>query len=165
MKGAKMKRVFALVALCAIAACAPQAKKEETSNAPAAKVEAAGPPETLTALTEGDAEIAASVVQVIDLATEKTSAKIFTRAGGDPAINGLYTYLAIYRSPAEGWRVFFVGDFNSIALDSQTPEQVVLKVSQSRIDANKLDPVTEEKRVIIAIPGIDAETTTVTPAK
>src|SRR5689334_3723467 len=58
---------------------------------------------------------AATVVVVSQLEHQgDLGAKLFGAAAGDPAMNGLNTYLAFYMPPPEnGWRVFEIGDFLS----------------------------------------------------
>lgn len=59
------------------------------------------------------------------------SASLFGTGGGDPAMNGLYTYVSFYMSPAEGWRVFRIGDFNSYRIVSETPGRVLIEVEEN----------------------------------
>lgn len=60
--------------------------------------------------------------------------KLFGTAGGDPAMNGLYTHIAFFHSPAEGWRVFRIGDVLDYRVRSETPGRVDLEVEQSLMD-------------------------------
>ncbi len=93
-----------------------------------------------------------------------TDAKIFSTAGGDPAINGLYTYLAMFTAP-EGWtRVFLIGDFNSWEVVEETPERVVLKVSRSWIEEGSGDIKTAEEHLILGLPTEEGGALEVTPA-
>ena len=48
------------------------------------------------------------------------SVKMFAMAGGDPAMNGLQTYLAFYADPDEGWVIFRIGDFLDYRILSAT---------------------------------------------
>jgi hypothetical protein len=56
---------------------------------------------------------------------------LYGTAGGDPAMNGLYTYIAFYQSPAEGHRVFRIGDFNSYRVISERRGEVVLQIQEN----------------------------------
>jgi len=77
-------------------------------------------------------ESAASVVQVNFLQHQgDMTVKLFGAAGGDPAMNGLNTYIAFFDSPQEGWRIFEVGDFLTYRILSETPGRVRLEVSES----------------------------------
>lgn len=165
-----MKRLIALAAV-ALAACDP-AVPVETAPAPeAAAPEAAapaaaptpaqpsGPPATIDALSEDDA--AAWVTDVVVL--DQGDAKIYSTAGGDPAINGLYTYLAVIDNVADGWRIFQIGDFNSWKVVEQSPGRVVLSVSRSFLDAASEIKTVEEK-LIVAVPPFSETKTTITPA-
>jgi hypothetical protein len=106
---------------------------------------------------------AASVVQVDSLGG--ADAKLFGTAGGDPAINGIYTYLAVFAGPNEGWTVFKIGDFNSYTVESARPERVVLSVSRSWIDQPSGDVRTVQERLSFAVPKPDATRILVTPQR
>jgi len=67
------------------------------------------------------------------------AAKLFGTAGGDPAMNGLYTYVAIFAGVADGWRVFQIGDFLEYRVMADAPGRVDLEVQESVVD-----PATDE---------------------
>ncbi|HTU11872.1 MAG TPA: hypothetical protein VMG08_13355 [Allosphingosinicella sp.] len=102
---------------------------------------------------------AASVVTVSQLgAAGDFSGKLFGVAGGDPAMNGLYTYLAFHLSPGDGWRIFKIGDFLDYRVLSETAGRVVIEVEESVIDS---ESVISARRRRLAItwtpaPGEDA---------
>jgi hypothetical protein len=74
----------------------------------------------------------ASVVRVDPLRRQgDLTAKLFGTAGGDPAMNGLYTWLAFFGSPDEGWRVFRLGDFLDYRLLAEAPGRLTLEVRES----------------------------------
>jgi hypothetical protein len=77
---------------------------------------------------------AASVVRLDPLRRQGVTAKLFGTAGGDPAMNGLYTYLAFFGSSDEGWRVFRLGDFLSYRLLAEAPGRLTLEVRESVMD-------------------------------
>jgi hypothetical protein len=104
---------------------------------------------------------AAGVAEVYFLKAE--GAKIFTTAGGDPAINGLYTYYAQFSEEDRSWRSFMVGDFNEITIVQDTPTQTGLRVSKSSIDANG-DVRTETQFLLIPAPAPEAKSITVLPS-
>ena len=96
----------------------------------AAPLTASGAPVALTvAEAEDGLQWAASVVRVDDVTAE--SAKLFGVAGGDPAMNGLQTYIAFYRNPAEGWLVYQIGDFLDYTVLSQSNGRVDLDIHES----------------------------------
>lgn len=77
----------------------------------------------------------ASVVEVHGLnQATGMDGKIFGVAGGDPAMNGLQTYIAFYRNPAEGWWVYQIGDFLSFKVLGQSSGRVDLEVEESTMD-------------------------------
>jgi hypothetical protein len=85
--------------------------------------------------TDDNLQWAAAVVRVDGLRRQgELSAKLFGTAGGDPAMNGLYTYLAFFGSPDESWRVFRLGDFLSYRILSETPGRLALEVRESVMD-------------------------------
>ena len=159
-------RLIVLAAL-ALAACQPVAPQTTAPAAPAAESPAplalkpSGPPRTVAA--EGEPMEAAYVTDV-RMVEGADGAKIFSTAGGDPAINGLYTYLALFTAP-EGWtRVFQIGDFNSWEVVEESAERVTLRVSRSWIEEGSGDIKTAEEYLFVTLPDEQARTVAVTPA-
>lgn len=91
-------------------------------------------PETVAADAEDARGTEASVIEVTQLRQGNLGAKLYGTAGGDPAMNGLYTYIAFYESPAEGFRVFRIGDFNEYRVHSEAPGRIVLEVDENYMD-------------------------------
>jgi len=81
---------------------------------------------------------AATVVVVSQLEHQgDLGAKLFGAAAGDPAMNGLNTYLAFYMAPPEnGWQIFEIGDFLSYAVVAETPGRLLLEVHESVMHDN-----------------------------
>jgi len=81
---------------------------------------------------------AATVVVVSPLEHQgDLSAKLFGAAAGDPAMNGLNTYLAFFEPPpVNGWRVFEIGDFLSYEIVSETPGRLLLEIHESVMNDN-----------------------------
>src|SRR4051794_13853980 len=89
-------------------------------------------PEIVRPATDEDLQWAASVIQINELHRQGSlTAKLFGAAAGDPAMNGLNTYIAFYESPAEGWRIFRIGDFLSYRILSEAPGRIGLEVNES----------------------------------
>jgi hypothetical protein len=82
----------------------------------------------------------------------RLSGKLFATAGGDPAINGIYTYLAFYHSPAEGFRIFPIGDFEEYRLVSQQPGRVIITVRQTSHTGGSNPFKTSARRLTITWP-------------
>lgn len=179
-----MKRplLFAAV-LVGLAACdpgpetAPQTGPQAPPSVPAPQsappvtpLVAAGPAATVQVSTDSDDQTAASVVR-LDVLTGQggPTVKLFGTAGGDPAMNGLYTHIAFFGSPAEGWAVFRIGDFLDYEVLSETPGRVDLKVEESVMDETTGQIGRRDRRLIVAwTPGADdapPTTITVTPAR
>ena len=163
----------ALATTVTASACdaAPEVKVTTTTEATAAPqataLTANGPSETLAAeAVEENIQWAASVVKVDDI--PDTDAKLFGTAGGDPAINGLYTYLAVFQSTADGWAVYKLGDFNEYTVLSTGPNRVDLEISQSSWNQQTDSADTQVRKVIVQwTPGEDGgapASVTVTPA-
>jgi hypothetical protein len=74
---------------------------------------------------------AAAVEQVTQLRNQgEPGAKLFGAAGGDPAMNGLHTYLA-FSEPPEGWRLFPIGDFLAYRVVAETRGRLTLEIREN----------------------------------
>lgn len=172
--------ILFLAALVGIAACDAQVESRKEAVPPAEApppvvqaadpLVAAGPAATVQPETEASAQYAASVIRV-DLLTRQTgdTVKLFGASGGDPAMNGLYVYLAFFRSPAEGWAVFRVGDVLDYRILSETAGRVDLEIEESVMDEATTRISSRKRRVIVAwTPAADGAPpagVTVTPAR
>ena len=125
----------------------------------------AGPAQALAANGQAELQWSASVVKLQTLAS---GAKIFGVAGGDPAMNGLQTYIAFFAGSADGWRVYPVGDILDFTVLNEAPNRVDLQISESVMDPATQQIGSRARRVIVAWTGsADAPPTavTVTPAQ
>lgn len=125
----------AVLTSLALVACTPAASPGAPASAPALTI--AGAPELMQPLpAEEPLQWAASVTRVDFLEHQEDGAgvKLFGTAGGDPAMNGLYTHLAFFQSPAEGWRIFRVGDFLEYRVLSDAPGRVDLEIRESTLN-------------------------------
>ena len=95
------------------------------------RAEPAGEPEIIEIAEDEDLQWAASVMQIHPMANQ--NAKLFAVSGGDPAINGLVTYLGLFAGPAEGWRVYRIGDFEEWTVSEEGRRRVVLDARESRM--------------------------------
>ena len=147
---------------------APPAAAAE--QAPVTPLVAAGPAATVQPSTDMNIQYAASVVQ-LDMLTKQggSTVKLFGTAGGDPAMNGLYTDIAFFQSSAEGWAVFRIGDVLDYRVLSEAPGRVDLQIAESVMDEATGQIGRRERRLIVAwTPGADEAppaTITVTPAR
>ena len=173
-----MKLVTFLFAVLALAACDagvesrdPVLPAEQPPSSPrAAPLTAAGPAAILQPDTDPNQQWAASVVRLDARENQgDRTVKVFGTAGGDPAMNGLYTHLAFFESPAEGWRVFRIGDFLDYRLLSEAPGRIDLEIDESVLDAATGQIGSRKRRIIVgwALPtdGSVPATVTVTPAR
>lgn len=174
-----------LVALVALTACDPApAPTPAASNsaaptaataplqaqAQAAPLTASGPATSLSAEPSPSAQTGAWVVRVDDLARQgDATVKLYGMAGGDPAMNGLQTYLAFYVSPDEGWRVFGVGDVLDYRVLSTAPGRADLELEESVLNPDTTEISSRTRRVILAwTPAPDGgapSAVTITPAR
>lgn len=128
---------LAAVAALSLTACDGEAAPKPASDAagpPTGPLQASGAAETVTADEEPNLQWAASVVRVDPL--PGLDAKLFGVAGGDPAMNGLQTYLAFFISPADGWRVFPVGDILDYRVLRSANGRVELEISDNIMKAD-----------------------------
>jgi len=125
----RLKAALAL-ALVVLATGPGQASAENSQSPPSRSVGAR--PEIIRPDADEGLQWAAGVVEITELRHQgDLTAKLFGTAGGDPAMNGLYTYLAFFESPAEGWRVFRLGDFLTYHILSETPGRVVVEIREN----------------------------------
>lgn len=131
-----MRGLMFMVASLALSACtfAAAPSTRVPAEAASATLTASGEPQTLR--PEADSELiqwAASVTEVDFLQNQQDGAgvKLFGTAGGDPAMNGLYTHIAFFQSPGDGWRVFRIGDFLEYRVLSDSPGRVELEINES----------------------------------
>ncbi len=175
-----MKPVTFLVALLGLTACdtqvesrkaeVPAAEQSAPAAAVAAPLTAAGPAAIVQPDADEGQQWAAAVVELTPLARQgDRTVKLFGTAGGDPAMNGLYTHVAFFDSPAEGWRVFRIGDFLDYRLLSEAPGRVDLEVTESTMDEASGQIGSRTRRVIVgwalAADGSAPATVTVSPAQ
>ena len=169
-----MRTLFLVAASLALSACTFAVAPSEAQMPPPASttLTASGAPESVQPVTDNGERVqsAASVVMVNFLQNQGDGpgVKLFGLAGGDPAMNGLYTYIAFYQSAADGWRVFQLGDILEYRIISDAPGRVNLEIFDHTMGAD--DVIRDRVRYLIIswTPGADGaapETITVTPAE
>lgn len=171
-----MKPFTFLVVLLGLTACDAQVETRkaalpaEQAAPAAAPLTAAGPAAIVQPDADEGQQWAASVVELTPLTRQgDRTVKLFGTAGGDPAMNGLYTHVAFYDSPAEGWRVFRIGDVLDYRVLSESEGRVDLELNESTMDQASGEIGSRTRRVIVgwALPadGSVPATVTVTPAQ
>lgn len=93
-------------------------------------------PATLQPQTEDYYQYTASVTDVTPLTQQGEGERdlavhLYGTTGGDPAMNGVYTFIAFYQSPADGYRVFQIGDFNTFRVVTERKGHVLLEISEN----------------------------------
>ena len=152
-----------IVAAMALSACdaTPSTKTTVTTttegpSAPAATPQAAPltPSGAATPLTIAESsqtddglQWAAGVVKVDDVS--EGAAKLFGVAGGDPAMNGLQTYIAFFQNPADGWAVYQIGDFLDYTVLHQADGRVDLDIHESTMDEASGDIGDRHRKIIV----------------
>lgn len=127
------------------------APAEPAAPAPTTPLTPTGHGLPVKAQPEAELQYPASVVEVHPLAEiTGMDGKIFGTAGGDPAMNGLQTYIAFYRSPAEGWWIYQIGDFLSFRILNQSRGQVDLEVQESVMNEATGEIGSRTRRIIVA---------------
>ena len=175
-----MKPVTFLAALLGLAACdaqvetrkeaVPAAEQSVAATPAAAPLTASGQAATVQPDTDEGQQWAAAVVELTELTQQgDRTVKLFGTAGGDPAMNGLYTHVAFFDSPAEGWRVFRIGDFLDYRVLSESEGRVDLEIDESTMDEATGNIGSRTRRVIVGwaavTDGSVPATVTVTPAQ
>lgn len=168
--------VVASLALSACDAISSSSEKaaeavSETAATQAAPLTASGAPVTLVteegSQSDDGLQWAAGVARVDDIPGE--SAKLFGVAGGDPAMNGLNTYIAFFQNPADGWAVYRIGDFLDYTVLSHANGRVDLDIHESTYDEVKGEIGDRHRKIIVqwtqAADDVVPTAVTVTPAQ
>ena len=93
---------------------------------------------------------AAAVEQLTPLPSQgDLGLKLFGAAGGDPAMNGLHTYLAFFESPGDGWRLFKLGDFLSYRVVAQARGRLTLEIRESVMNQRTTEIGTRTRRLLV----------------
>lgn len=151
-----MRPLVFVCSLLALSACdtqvesrreAMQPRQDGSIPARTAALTPTGAPQTLSPETDAGLQSAASVIELTNL--EGQDAKIFGVAGGDPAMNGLYVHIAFFIDPAQGWRVFRIGDFLDYRVLRAAPGVVDLELTESVVDAATQQIGSQKRRVIV----------------
>jgi len=167
-----MRVLLGLAAAVTLSACtfAASPSGAQAPEAAAITLTAAATAETLQPETDGEPiQWAASVTRVDYLEDQgDTTVKLFGMAGGDPAMNGLYTEIAFFQGPADGWRVFRIGDFLDYRIVGSSRGRVDLEINESVMNEASGDIGSRTRHVIVTWTyGAEGEapaTISVTPA-
>ncbi|AQR61811.1 hypothetical protein BZG35_09200 [Brevundimonas sp. LM2] len=155
-----------LTACDAVSEATPSPEAETPARAKVAALAASGVTQTLAPAPADDSLQASARVVRVDRLTYD-DAKLFGTAGGDPAMNGLQTYLAFFVSPDEGWTIFRIGDVLDYTVLSASPGRVELDLQDSLLDVATGTIGSRHRKVIVAwTPGAEGAppaAVTVTP--
>lgn len=157
-----MKPVLFATALLFLTACDPAAAERtqaiQQSDARAADAPhapaliAAGEAATLEPETNEMEQWSAGVVRVDYLENQglQQTIKLYGTAGGDPAMNGLYTYIAFFAGVADGWRVFRIGDVLEYRIIADAPGRLDLEVQESLLNPATDEITSRTRRMIVS---------------
>jgi hypothetical protein len=147
--------LLAIATSLALGACtfaaSPEGGAEVEAPAPVT-LTVSGNAQTLTPEPdEENMQWAAAVTEVVFLENqgEGPGVKLFGLAGGDPAMNGLYTQIAFFESPGSDWRVFRIGDFISYRVLSDAPGRVDLEISESTMNPETSEIGSQTRHLIV----------------
>ena len=131
------RAILILTVILGLAAC-------DDAEAPVSRAKAAPPPTPMSvakaparprgpgavtpAVPPAELQEAASVSQLQPM--PQLNAKVYSVSGGDPAVNGLVTYLALFAGSADGWRSYPLGDYAEWRVVEATAGRIVLAVRQ-----------------------------------
>lgn len=162
--------ISVVLASLALAACTQAASPGAPEPAPVT-LTIGGAPELMQPTPDDEPlQSAASVTRVdfLEHQGEGMGVKLFGTAGGDPAMNGLYTQIAFFQSPADGWRVFRIGDFLDYRVLSDAPGRVDLEIHESTMSEATGEIGSRTRYVLVTwAPGADGaapDIVAVTPA-
>lgn len=168
-----LSATFLLAACNVVATPGGEARKADTTaeTSQSAPLTPAGAPVTLMAAqtSAGDDGLqwAAGVVKVDSIPGE--SAKLFGVAGGDPAMNGLQTYIAFFLSAGDGWAIYPIGDFLDYTVLANANGRVDLDIEESTMDEATGSIGSRHRKIIVQwTQGADEDApsaVTVTPAQ
>jgi hypothetical protein len=126
-------------------------------------------PETLQPDADEYLQDPAAVVVLTELRRQgDLGGKLFGMAGGDPAMNGLYTYLAFFISAGDGWRIFRIGDFLDYRIVSEAPGRVLLEIEESTMNEDGVIGTRRRRLDLRWTPGAEGappETVRMTPVR
>lgn len=118
------------------------------------------PPVTLQPDADERRAYEASVGSVVTLTQQgdgisDLSVHLYGTVGGDPAINGVYTYIAFFQSPAEGHRVFRIGDFNTFQVVGERKGDITLAITENTVNGDGEIGVRNRRLRVSWTPGAD----------
>lgn len=101
-------------------------------------------------------QVAAGVSQVHALTHQgQADVSVFGLVGGDPAMNGEYVMLAFHGAPADGAKIFRVGDVLEFHILSDAPGRLLLQVRENIMGNNGNIGVQNRRVLVTWTPGRD----------
>jgi hypothetical protein len=115
-----------------------------------------GGPATVQPDEDEGLQVAAGVSQVHSLAHQgQADVTLFGLVGGDPAMNGEYVMLAFHGAPADGAKVFRIGDVLEFHILSDAPGRLLLQVRENIMGRNGNIGVQNRRVLVTWTPGRD----------
>ena len=114
-----------------------------------------GGPVTVAPDEDEGLQVAAGVSQVHVLGHQgDANVTLFGLTGGDPAMNGEYILLSFNGDPAEGSRIFRVGDVLEFRILSDAPGRLLLQVRENVMNAGGEIGAASRRVLVTWTPGL-----------
>jgi hypothetical protein len=122
----------------------------------AAQPVGAGAPVDVTADEDAGLQVAAGVSQVHSLSHQgDANVSVFGLTGGDPAMNGEYILLSFNGLPAEGSKIFRIGDVLEFHILSDSPGRLLMQVRENTINDGGVIGEASRRVLVTWTPGRD----------
>jgi hypothetical protein len=132
------KVLFAVIFASVTAFACQSTKKSDGGLAKASHTSARHVTAVVRASNRSNIVDGGSVDQVEVIKGQTRSLKIFSRSGGDPAMNGSYVNLAVFIDASEGWKVFELGNVRDYkVLPSAREGFLKLQMTTDTFDVNQ----------------------------
>lgn len=146
--------LIAILASAALAGCnfttSSGSEAAQTPEPAAVTLTPVGTADEIPPETDAEIQWAASVTRVDYLENQgDVTVKMFGMAGGDPAMNGLYTEIAFFESAGDGWRVFRIGDFLDYRIVGTSRGRVDLELNESTYSATTGEIGSQTRHVVV----------------
>lgn len=116
----------------------------------------AGGPVDVTADADEGLQVAAGVAEVHVLSHQgDANVTLFGLTGGDPAMNGEYILLSFNGAPADGSKIFRIGDVLEFHILSDSPGRLLLQVRENVMNDNGAIGEATRRVLVTWTPGTD----------
>lgn len=147
---------IAIAALLTLSGCTVTAAQTPAQTGTAALIPA-GPAATIERDSDENLQWSSFVVKVDFVPNQGSlTVKLFGLAGGDPAMNGLYTYIAFIAGPDPTAQIYRLGDFLDYRVLSAAPGRVDLEIRENTPSTPTSAIGSRTRNLIVTwTPGVD----------